>query len=185
MDVVNWASEEHNKKNPSLFVTYCSDTMVVSSQVSRTLILLLHIITGWVWGCSGRKIQRENLFTTIITGEDRSTYSLSFTRSPVSCGCAARGTVGPLTCVFPAQFPARPWRTRAPQLLNRGQKLSSCSRHLHGVCDLGETTEGYRWGFWSLLAVTYLTSLSISRHSNPRQQISLNTKNGSFEAQLN
>lgn len=45
------------------------------------------------------------------------------------------------------------WRTYTSADLQRTE-LSSCSRHLHGECNVVKKKEVYRWGFWSLLAVT-------------------------------
>lgn len=60
---------------------------------------------------------------------------------------ATGGTVRQLTCVFPAQLPVQPWRTRISTDQQR-TKVNSCSRHLQGECDVEkqlQDTDGVSW----------------------------------------
>lgn len=111
-----------------------------------------------------------------ITGWDNSSTSPSL--SPLCYICCQRdGHITDLCflsfvfffCTTPIRLLIHSCSTHISADQHR-RTLNSCGRHLQGECEV----EKYRWGFWSLLAVSSLTSLSIRKRGNLWQQIYLN-----------
>lgn len=132
----------------------CNDTK------SKSLILMqrerserVTVRQQWEKHLQGKSMEvQRTKWKTISVPSLIKTIALPLLHSLPYPMAAAKGTVRLLACVFAAQLPIHAWRTHINRSTeDKTEQLQPTSARQMWC---GETTEGYRWGFWSPLAVT-------------------------------